>query len=172
MRRFLIAALGLACLALAAPTPALAQSQEGYHFDRRGLRPLSHPTPTPGGYPPASSVTIRNGQGAYDPLAGDAIRTAMDALDRYRGLLWDFDRAGSEQERSAILASEEQLTAGALQAVYNTVANTRRNDPPTRVLIYQIAKDALGSGNRSGAITQRIGYNVDALRKISVLQPY
>lgn len=170
MRRFLIVTLGLACVAVA--MPAMAQSQEGYHFDRRGLRPLARPTPTPGGYPPASNVVIRHGQGSYDPAAAEAIRTAIDALDRYRGLLADFDRARTDQERQAIMANEEQLTAGALQAVFNAVADTRRNDPATRVTIYQVAKDALGSGNRSGTIARRIAYNVDALRKISVLQPY
>jgi hypothetical protein len=170
MRRFLIAALGLACVAVA--MPAMAQSQEGYHFDRRGLRPLNRPTPTPGAYPQGTSVMPRGGQGNYDPAAAEAIRTALDALRDYRGLLEDFDRARSEQERQGILANEEQLTAGALQAAFNAVADTRRNDPATRVMIYQIAKDALGSGNRSGVISQRIAYNVGALRKISVLQPY
>lgn len=168
MRRFLICALGLACVAVAMP----AMAEGGYHFDRRGLRPLAQPTPTPGGYPPASNLVIHHSQGSYDPAAADAIRTAIDALDRYRGMLSDFDRARTDQERQAIMASEEQLTAGALQAVFNTVADTRRNDPATRVTIYQIAKDALGSGNRSGYVAQRIAYNVDALRKISVLQPY
>jgi hypothetical protein len=50
----------------------------------------------------------------------------------------------------------EQLTANALQGIYDSVSDTRRDDPAVRVQIYQIARDALGSGNRSGRIRDRI----------------
>jgi hypothetical protein len=156
-RLMLALALGLW---VAAPLAAEAQ-----------LRPLPRPTPTPGGHGThgGHSAPVTPQRGASDAAAAQAIREARSALSQYRGLVADFERAAADQERREIETAMEQLTANALQAIYDGVADTRRDDPAVRVQIYQIARDALGSGNRSGRIRDRIAYNVSALRKISVM---
>lgn len=153
-RLMLALALGLW---VAAPLAAEAQ-----------LRPLPRPTPTPGGHG-GHSAPVTPQRGASDATAAQAIREARSALSQYRGLVADFERAAAEQERRELETAMEQLTANALQAIFDGVADTRRDDPAVRVQIYQIARDALGSGNRSGRIRDRIAYNVSALRKISVM---
>lgn len=153
-RLMLALALGLW---VAAPLAAEAQ-----------LRPLPRPTPTPGGHG-GHSVPATPQRGTYDAAAARAIQEARSALSQYRGLVADFERAAADQERREIEAAMEQLTANALQAIFDGVSDTRRDDPAVRVQIYQISRDALGSGNRSGQIRDRIAYNVSALRKISVM---
>lgn len=163
-------------LALAAVTvlgvpaaPAIAQASNGH---QGGLRPLPKPTPTPGpGGRHTAPVQPQPAQGVYDAVAAEAIREARSALDRHRDLETDYRRARTPQERATIQGYIEQGTANALQDIARLVADTSRNSPATRVRIYQIVQDALGSGNRSGDPAERIRYNVNALRAISVLSP-
>ena len=149
--------------------PAFAQASNGH---QGGLRPLPKPTPTPGpGGHHATPVQPQPAQGVYDAVAAQAIREARSALDQYRDFDTDYRRARTAQDRATILGYMEQATANGLQSIAAIVADTSRNSPATRVRIYQITQDALGSGNRSGDPAERIRYNVNALRAISVLRP-
>ena len=132
------------------------------------LRPLPRPTPTPG---PGGHVPVvpAPAHGTYDPVVADAVREARYALNQVRRFEYDLERAATDRERAALLGYMEQASQNALEAIYRMVEDTRRDSPANRVLVYQIARDALGSGNRSGDPAARIAYNVDALRKISVL---
>jgi hypothetical protein len=169
IRATLTLALAAVTVFCASAVPAIAQAGNGH---QGGLRPLPRPTPTPGpGGRHTAPVPSQPAQSGYDAVSDQAIREARSALDQYRDFESDYRRARTAQDRASIVGYMEQATANALQRIANLVADTRRDDPATRVRIYQVARDALGSGNRSGDPAERIRYNVNALRAISVLNP-
>ncbi|HEY9722695.1 MAG TPA: hypothetical protein V6D47_11820 [Oscillatoriaceae cyanobacterium] len=134
-----------------------------------GFRPLPRPTPTPGPNGAAYFPLPRpDSDGTTNDLVAQAVQEARTALHDYRGLREDLYFARDPRQQASIEADMEQSTRSALARIFALVANnTTTNSPKSQVLIYQTAKDALGAGNSSGDLMQRVNYNLDALRTIA-----